>query len=124
MRNLVGFFGMRMPSFPEDKTDNEWISRVSPGWKTENWNESYAVVGTESVSEKIAGWIGLTLPKRVTVIQDLDPSTVFVLEVCKFIRSRVDWIVCTVGSGVYDCTGSLGTKSVPQIAVQGSTSSF
>ena len=61
----------------------EWISNTSPEWKSEDKYDSGDV--KESMTERVASWMGIALPKRVTLVQDLDSSTVFVLELCKIV---------------------------------------
>ena len=90
VRAVIGYLGECMSSMTEDRLGSEKTSEMGRDWQTEDWNNELIATKSESVPEVIASWVGIALPKRVTVIQDLDPSTVFVLEVCKVIPP--EWI--------------------------------
>ena len=90
VKRVAELFKDRTSSSSSDDLPSEWLSDTSSDWKTEAWFGNSIKNPSETVYETIAGWIGLALPRRVTIIQDLDPSTVFALEVCKVVPP--EWI--------------------------------
>ena len=74
-----------------------WVE-PKPLWTSEAKDTSKPMLSTESLSESLASWFGVVLPKRVSVVQDLDDTTIFALEVFKVIPPS--WIAILTVLGV------------------------
>ena len=95
---------------------DRWMSKTSPEWKSEDKYDSGDV--KESMPERVASWMGMTLPKRVTIVQDLDSSTVFVLELCKIIPPEWIGLLAALGIAFLIVLGFWGLRLVWKLATR------
>ena len=92
------FFGVDLyPVYEGVPKEELWIE-PKPLWKSEATDTTRFVLSTENLSESLASWFGVVLPKRVSVVQDLDDTTIFALEVFKVIPPG--WIAILAALGV------------------------
>ena len=89
-----------------------------PKWKSEEYSGGLIEYHNGSSYERLADWMGLSLPKRVSVIQDLDPSTVFALEVCKVIPPELIGLLAVLGFVFLISLGLWGLKFVWKLVLR------
>ena len=89
-----------------------------PKWKSEEYSGGLIEYHNGSSYERLADWMGLSLPKRVSVIQDLDPSTVFALEVCKVIPPELIGLLAVLGFVLLILLGLWGLKFAWRLVVR------
>ena len=92
------FFGVDSYPVYEGVPREELWAEPKPWWTSEATDTSKPMLSTESLSESLASWFGVVLPKRVSVVQDLDDTTIFALEIFKVIPPS--WIAILAVLGV------------------------
>ena len=118
VRWITDYLRSKTPSATQDGVFGERIVGDLPEWKSGEYSSGMIESHSESLHERLAGWVGLSLPKRVSVIQDLDPSTVFALEVCKVIPPELVGLLAILGIVFLISLGLWGLKFVWKLVLR------
>ena len=99
------------PVYEGQRGEEFWFETKST-WQPDAFDPTRTTSFTEGLSESIASWIGIALPKRVSVIHDLDSTTVFALEVFKIVPPSCIAILAVLGVIFLICLGMTILKFV------------